>query len=235
MSSAPSKAINTVSFMAGFAVSSFLRYLDKKRISGRNRQNAGAFPEGNDSSMFWGDVNELTKVPQKNKFLPAELYGQMIRDTIGCCVDALVVRFNPLTNRKECLLVERATEPVKGVWWLPGGRLFKGETFFDGAIRKAKEETGLDNVKPIQVLGFYNTFFPTSAWDTIECQGTQTVQPIVLVEVERAAEVMLDKTSERYRWIGLDPEQATKDGEDKYVIDALLKLQAWNSTYGEKK
>jgi hypothetical protein len=46
---------------------------------------------------------------------------------------------------------------------------------------------------------------------------------------------MLDKTSERYRWIGLDPEQATKDGEDKYVIDALLKLQAWNSTYGEKK
>lgn len=81
-----------------------------------------------------------------------------------------------MTNRKECLLVERATEPVKGVWWLPGGRLFKGETFFDGAIRKAKEETGLDNVKPIQVLGFYNTFFPTSAWDTDECKGTQTVQ-----------------------------------------------------------
>lgn len=170
-------------------------------------------------------------------------------------------RFNPLTNRKECLLVERATEPVKGVWWLPGGRLFKGETFFDGAIRKAKEETGLDNVKPIQVLGFYNTFFPTSAWDTDDCKGTQTVQvsltmitalyfletmmvklisitcyqPIVLVEVERAAEVMLDKTSERYRWIGLDPDQAIKDGEDKYVVDALLKLQAWNLTYGEKK
>ena len=60
-------------------------------------------------------------------------------------------------------------------------------------------------------------------------------QPIVLVEVERAAEVMLDKTSERYRWIGLDPDQAIKDGEDKYVVDALLKLQAWNSTYGEKK
>lgn len=92
MSSAPSKAIITGSFMAGFAVASFLRYLDKKRISGRNRQNAGAFPEGNDSSMFWGDVNQLTKIPQKNKFLPADLYGQMIRDTIGCCVDALVVR-----------------------------------------------------------------------------------------------------------------------------------------------
>lgn len=92
MSSAPSKTIITGSFLGGFAVASFLRYLDKKRISGRNRQNAGAFPEGNDSSMFWGDVNELTKVPQKNKFLPAELYGQMIRDTIGCCVDALVVR-----------------------------------------------------------------------------------------------------------------------------------------------
>ena len=57
----------------------------------------------------------------------------------------------------ECLLVQRATEPVKGVWWLPGGRIYKGETFFDAAIRKTKEETGLRG-KPIQILGVYNTF-----------------------------------------------------------------------------
>ena len=122
---------------------------------------------------------------------------------------------------------------MKGIWWLPGGRLFKGETFFDGAIRKAKEETGLNDVEPVQILGFYNTFFPTSAWDTETGKGTQTVQPIILVKLQKGAEIILDKTSERYRWIGLCPDEAGVNGEDKYVVDALLKLQAWNSTYGK--
>jgi ADP-ribose pyrophosphatase YjhB (NUDIX family) len=120
---------------------------------------------------------------------------------------------------------------VKGTWWLPGGRLFKGETFFDGALRKAKEETGLDDVEAVQILGFYNTFFPTSAWDTDTEKGTQTVQPIILVKVQKGAEIILDNTSERYRWIGLCPDDAIRNGEDKYVVDALSKLQAWDSTY----
>jgi colanic acid biosynthesis protein WcaH len=98
--------------------------------------------------------------------------------------------------------VERASEPVKGVWWWPGGRLLKGETFFDAAIRKAKQETGLTQVKPIQVLGVWNTFFPTSHWDTPTEKGTQTVNPIVLVELTTpGGDVVLDETSERWRWI----------------------------------
>jgi 8-oxo-dGTP pyrophosphatase MutT (NUDIX family) len=43
----------------------------------------------------------------------------------------------------------------------PGGRIFKGETFFVAAERKLKEETGLTSSVPTTVLGFYNTLFPT--------------------------------------------------------------------------
>ena len=193
---------------------------------------AGAGPVGNDFSMFWGDIATLTETSEKRKFLPEEFYGQMVRDCVICCVDCVVVRFNTLTRRKECLLVERATEPARGIWWLPGGRLIKGETFFEGAIRKTKQETGLENVEPVQVLGFYNTFFPASHWDTEEEKGTQTVQPIVLVKLQDNADVLLDRTSERYRWIGLDPEEAKKNDEDKYVVGALLRLKAWELTYG---
>lgn len=139
--------------------------------------------------------------------------------------------FNAEKKRKECLLVQRASEPVKGVWWLPGGRIFKGETFFDTAIRKAKEETGLLQVKPIQVLGVWNTFFPTSKWDTGEKKGTQTVNPIVLVEVqESCGNIKLDTTSESFRWIVLDPAIAEANGEDQYVVQALRRLHAWNSS-----
>jgi 8-oxo-dGTP pyrophosphatase MutT (NUDIX family) len=90
------------------------------------------------------------------------------------------------------------------VWWLPGGRLLKGETFFAAAQRKAREETGLTNVSCIQILGVWNTFFPTSNWDNETDKGTQTVNPIVLVELNDVDEdVKLDDTSEEVRleWI----------------------------------
>jgi 8-oxo-dGTP pyrophosphatase MutT (NUDIX family) len=114
-----------------------------------------------------------------------------------------------------------------------GGRLLKGETFFAAAVRKAHEETGLTVARPIQVLGVWNTFFPTSHWDTAEHRGTQTVNPIVLVELGAVTddEIQLDSTSEKYRWMPLDPAAAQASGEDKYVVQSLLRLQAWNPEY----
>mmetsp|Transcript_6698 Transcript_6698/g.13082 ORF Transcript_6698/g.13082 Transcript_6698/m.13082 type:complete len:109 (-) Transcript_6698:977-1303(-) len=107
--------------------------------------------------------------------------------------------------------------------------MYKGETFFDAAVRKTREETGLSGARPIQILGFWCTFFPTSNWDTEDQRGTQTVQPIVLVELTEGCEVLLDETSERYRWIDLDPDLAQKNEEDKYIVEALRRLKAWNS------
>jgi ADP-ribose pyrophosphatase YjhB (NUDIX family) len=182
--------------------------------------------------LFYGKVEELTLITDRRKYLPAEVYKKLVQDSVVCCVDILLVRFNPAENRKECLLVERSSEPAKGLWWLPGGRLLKGETFFQAAIRKARQETGLAAVEPIQVLGVWNTFFPTSHWDDDGSKGTQTVNPIVLVEALReGADVELDETSESYRWISLDPDAAAQAGEDRYVLQALLRLQAWDQNY----
>ena len=42
------------------------------------------------------------------------------------------------------LLVERAREPLRGYWSLPGGVLEVGEKLLDGMRREALEETGLE-------------------------------------------------------------------------------------------
>ena len=42
------------------------------------------------------------------------------------------------------LLVERAGEPLKGYWSLPGGLLETGELIEDAVRREVREETGLD-------------------------------------------------------------------------------------------
>ena len=189
---------------------------------------AGACAVGNDLSLFYSsNIKALTTTTEEQKLLPPAIYGQLVRSSVVCCVDCLIVRSSPISGENECLLVERNSQPVRGVWWLPGGRLFRGETFFDAAIRKTREETGLSGARPIQILGFWNTFFPTSNWDTEEQQGSQTVQPVVLVELTEGSEVLLDDTSERYRWISLDPDLALKNEEDKYVVEVLRRLKAW--------
>ena len=194
--------------------------------------------EGEDLSLFYGDREELTTITENRKFLPKDLYGRMVRDAVICCVDIVLVRRNPLANnRRETMIVERSSEPVKGVWWWPGGRLLKGETFFDAALRKARDETGLTNVTCIQVLGVWNTFFPTSHWDNEASRGTQTVNAIVLVEINQnetdggIESVTLDSSSEDYRWISLDPEDNRT--EDRYVQQALLRLQHWDPKYAK--
>lgn len=47
----------------------------------------------------------------------------------------------------------RAIEPYKGLWHLPGGTLYKGETVSEAAQRIAKKETNLD-VRVTNCLGY---------------------------------------------------------------------------------
>jgi len=54
------------------------------------------------------------------------------------CAGALVIR------NGRVLLVQRAFEPYKGWWDVPGGFLADGEHPADGARRELREETGLD-------------------------------------------------------------------------------------------
>ena len=64
------------------------------------------------------------------------------------CVGVLVV------DRGRVLLVERAIEPFKGYWDIPGGFLESDEHPAEGAKREMVEETGLV-VEPAEVLGFW--------------------------------------------------------------------------------
>ena len=49
-----------------------------------------------------------------------------------------------IVHKGRALIVRRSTEPLKGEWSIPGGVLELGETLRQGAMREAREETGLE-------------------------------------------------------------------------------------------
>jgi 8-oxo-dGTP diphosphatase len=65
-------------------------------------------------------------------------------------------------ERGRILLVERAREPLKGYWSLPGGVLEAGETLEQGVCREVREETGLE-VAPLGVIEVFERIIRDAA------------------------------------------------------------------------
>jgi colanic acid biosynthesis protein WcaH len=86
--------------------------------------------------------------------IPWAEYEPIISKVPIVCVDVAIF------HAGQVLLIKRASEPARGEWWLPGGRLFKGETIEACALRKAREETGLTCVYD-GIIHYDNTIFDT--------------------------------------------------------------------------
>ena len=83
-------------------------------------------------------VDILLKLGVKMNFIPQEIYNTIITNVPIACVDIAIIANGSI------LLVKRKDAPAMGQWWVPGGRVLKGEMMVDTAKRKAREEVGID-------------------------------------------------------------------------------------------
>ena len=115
--------------------------------------------------------------------IPHTLYRKIVELVPILCVDVI------LSHKGRYILIKRVNEPLKGLWWIPGGRALKGERTMNTAERKVWEETGL-KAKNLKIVGIYEDSYPKSAFGI----PTSSVSVVYEAEVDDFNPV-LDKTS----------------------------------------
>ncbi len=70
-------------------------------------------------------------------FIDWSLYKKILEAMPIVCVDVAIV------SNSGVLLVRRRDAPARDQFWLPGGRVNKGEMLREAAARKARDETGI--------------------------------------------------------------------------------------------
>ena len=124
-------------------------------------------------------------------FIDHDLYRQILQSMPIACVDVAIVA------EGKVLLVRRQDDPAKGQWWVPGGRVRKGETLKEAARRKAQEEVGLAcHVGPI--IHTDETIFPDGPYG-VAIHSINTC--FFLYPESNATAIQLDEHHEDAKWV----------------------------------
>ena len=112
------------------------------------------------------------------------LYDKILESIPIVCVDVAI------QHNEHILLIKRLQEPAKGEWWLPGGRLYKGEDLEACAYRKAIEETGLE-CAVIDKLLIRPTIFDT----------VHSINLVYLLKTSEISNLKSDGSWDKHRWV----------------------------------
>lgn len=102
--------------------------------------------------------------------LDADDFRDVVEMTVLCALD-LVLR----NQRGEVLLGLRRNKPAQGYWFVPGGRMHKGERLADALERVSTEELGVV-LRPgdVRLLGVFDHIYEDNVFD-VPGFGTQYV------------------------------------------------------------
>ena len=124
-----------------------------------------------------------------NNFIPEKDYRKIIKSIPIFCIDFLI------RHEDKYLLLKRKEEPMKGIYWVIGGRLRFRESINQCAMRIQNQEIGryFSNFK---LIGFSNYIFDY----LYESRATHTPTLLYEIVVEKTFEPGLDENHLDYIW-----------------------------------
>jgi len=141
-----------------------------------------------------------------SKWIPNSLYAQILENMPIACVDIAIAAQGAV------LLVRRKDPPARRQWWVPGGRVLKGETMRETAIRKAREEVGID-CHAGRIVHTAETIFPDGP-EGIPVHSINSC--FFMCPVDKDFSIRLDDHHSDHEWVSHIP-----DGLHPYVERCL--------------
>ncbi len=123
--------------------------------------------------------------------IPEKLYREILALLPIICVDIIIKN-----EKGQFLLVQRLNQPLKGEWWVIGGRIMHGETSRDACIRKILQESGLI-INKLDYVGFYEELFEQNSFEQI---AYHTISLVFETFVDSLQKITLDSQSSHWGW-----------------------------------
>jgi len=119
-------------------------------------------------------------------FIQEDLYKKIIKNIPVLCID-IIIKY-----QDQYLLVQRKESPLKGEWWVPGGRVQIGENLEAAAKRKLTEELDLVFNGSFELIGFYEDIYNESS---LGLHVYQTMSVVFQVHLKELPSITIDTTS----------------------------------------
>ena len=130
-----------------------------------------------------------------NTFLDQDTFKVVVDSAPLISID-LVVR----SANGTVLLGKRTNRPAKGFWFVPGGRVLKGEKLADAFRRLCLAELGIEfSIDQANYLGLYEHFYNDSALSAT-MSTHYVVNAFVITLTKNITELPQDQHSE-YKWL----------------------------------
>lgn len=156
--------------------------------------------------------------PPTSKMLPPSKFIDVIEHTQLVSVDLIVMNAEKSHGDAEEVLVgKRVNEPARGMWFVPGSRLYKGETIAEGVKRVSRTELGVEVAREqCTLLGAYDHLYDTNFLQRTDAHGKLIPTHYVVLGMKTAlsptaidAGVFCDQHAE-LRWMPV-PELLARD------------------------
>jgi colanic acid biosynthesis protein WcaH len=132
--------------------------------------------------------------------LSFEEFKNVVKNTPLIAIDLIIENEN-----SEILLGWRNNPPAKGYWFVPGGRIRKGERFDDAFRRIALDETGLIvNLEDADFLGIYEHLYADENFSGDPTFGTHYIVIAYRIKLREAHSVFPKAQHADYWWAMLD-------------------------------
>ncbi len=129
----------------------------------------------------------------KRRWIDPEIFHCIIKYTPLVSIDIIVE-----SEEKKFLLGLRKNRPAKNFWFVPGGRIFKGERLSEAFNRISKDELGIElNIEDAEFFGVFEHFYEDNYFGTdIETHYIVNAYKVKVKNVN----IKPDSQHKKYRW-----------------------------------